>query len=52
MERVLADFDGAGVLDDEAHQRHGVGMKGHLALQLHRNDKIRIRFRDIWIKEL
>lgn len=49
---LVSDFDGAGVLDDQAHQGHGVGMKGHLALQLHRNDKIRIRFKDIRIKEL
>jgi hypothetical protein len=50
--RLVTDFDGAGVLDDDAHQKHGVGLKGHLALQLHRNDKIRIRFKDFWVREL
>jgi len=49
---LVADFNGAGVLDDEAHQIHKVGLKGYLALQLHRNDKILIRFKDILIKEL
>ena len=49
---LVSDFDGAGVLDDEAHRRHDVGMRGHLALQLHRNDKLRIRFRDLWVRQL
>ena len=50
--RLVTNFNGAGILDDDAHRKHGVGLKGHLALQLHRNDTIRIRFKDIWIREL
>jgi hypothetical protein len=50
--RLVTDFDGSGILDDSDHRKHGVGMMGHLALQLHRNDSLRIRFRDIWIREL
>jgi hypothetical protein len=49
--RRVTDFDGAGILDDRAHREHGVGLKGHIALQLHRNDKLRIRFKDLWIRE-
>ncbi|MBQ9477097.1 MAG: DUF1080 domain-containing protein [Bacteroidales bacterium] len=49
---VNADWDGDGILNDALHTRHGVGMKGHLALQLHRNDELKIRFKDIMIKEL
>ncbi len=51
-ERLITDFDGAGILDDAAHQRHRVGMKGHIALQLHRNDQALIRFKDLWIRQL
>ena len=49
---LVTDFDGAGILDDETHRKHGVGMEGHIALQIHRNDQLKIRFRDIAIKEL
>ena len=48
----LTDYDGAGILDDEVHRQRNVGMKGHLALQIHRNDRLRIRFKDIVIREL
>ena len=48
----VADFDGAGILDDEDHQRHRVGLSGHVALQLHRRDDLRIRFRDIRIRPI
>ena len=45
----IADFDGAGLLDDEAHRRHNVGMKGHLALQLHADDELHIKYKDILV---
>lgn len=48
----VADFDGRGILDDTDHRRHGVGLRGFLALQLHRNSQTRIRFKDIRIREL
>jgi hypothetical protein len=46
------DYDGTGVLDDADHQRHNVGMKGNIALQLHMNDELRIRFKDVYIRKL
>jgi hypothetical protein len=49
--RLITHFDGAGILDDEHHRKHRVGMQGHFALQLHRNDALKIRFKDLWIRE-
>jgi len=49
---TVMDWDGKGVLDDAVHQKHNVGMKGFLALQIHRGDQLRIRFKDIEILEL
>ena len=49
---ALMAWDGAGVLDDEVHRQRNVGIKGHLALQIHRNDALRIRFKDIRLREL
>lgn len=49
---VIADYDGAGVLDDEAHRRHDVGLKGHFALQLHSGDELLIQYRNIRIRRL
>jgi hypothetical protein len=47
-----ANLKGAGLLDDENHRRHQVGMQGHLALQLHGNDELYIQFKDILIRNL
>ena len=44
-------YDGAGVLDDEIHTQRGVGLKGHIALQIHTKDQLRIRFKDIVLRE-
>ena len=49
---VRTDWDGLGILDDYEHQVRQSGTKGHLAFQLHRNDELKIRFKDIMIKEL
>ena len=49
---TITDFDGAGILDDEAHRRHDVGLKGHFALQLHMNDELLIQFKDIRVRRL
>jgi hypothetical protein len=46
------DWEGAGVLDNEAHQKHDVGRRGHFALQLHTGDELRIRYKDIYVREL
>ena len=48
----VVDYDGAGHLDDDAHQKHGVGMKGHIGLQIHPGDQLRIRFKDLQLKRL
>jgi len=48
----IADLDGRGILDDEAHRRHHVGLHGHLALQLHSNDELLIQYRAIHIRPL
>ena len=48
---VRTDWDGAGVLDNAAHRRHNVGRTGHFAPQLHSGDELRIRFKDIEVRE-
>jgi len=48
----IMQYDGSGVLDDEVHQKRDVGMKGHIALQIHTGDELIIRFKDIKIREL
>jgi hypothetical protein len=50
--RVIADYDGAGVLDDAAHGKQEVGMQGFIALQLHKHDRLRIAFQEIFIRPL
>ncbi len=49
---TIADFDGTGVLDDDAHRRHEVGRRGHFAFQLHKDDELLIQFRDIRVRVL
>lgn len=49
--RVM-QYDGTGVLDDEVHKNRNVGIKGVIALQIHRNDQLKMRFKDLRIKEL
>lgn len=49
---VRTDWDGIGILDDYTHQLRRSGTEGHLAFQLHRGDELKIRFKDIMIKEL
>jgi hypothetical protein len=51
-DNVVTEFDGEGILDDELHRLRKVGTKGNIALQLHQNDELKIRFRNIVIKEL
>ncbi len=45
-------FNGDGVLNDTAHKRRNVGEVGRIALQIHKGDQLRIRFRDIFIRDL
>jgi len=47
---VVSDYDGEGVLDNENHKKYNVGIKGHIALQLHKNSQNYIRFKDIELR--
>ena len=47
----VTDFDAEGILNDELHQLPNVGSIGSIALQLHLHDELKIRFRNIAIKE-
>ncbi len=49
---TVVDYDGAGVLDDDLHKKWNVGVKGVIGLQIHANDELKLRFKDIRIKEL
>ena len=49
---LISDYDGSGVLDDKAHQKYRVGLNGHILLQVHKRDQVKIRFKDIEIREL
>ncbi len=46
------DWDASGVLDNAAHVKHNVGRTGHFALQLHSGDELKVRFKDIQLREL
>jgi hypothetical protein len=48
---TIADYDGAGRLDDETHRTRNVGMKGHIGLQIHPVGELRIRFKDIEVMQ-
>jgi hypothetical protein len=47
----VSDFQGEGILNDHLHKIRHSGERGCLAFQLHSNDELRIRFKDINIKE-
>ena len=49
---LISDYDGTGVLDSEGHKKYNVGLKGHIALQLHKKSENKIWFKDIEIREL
>jgi hypothetical protein len=49
---TVVDYDGSGVLDDELHKKRNVGAKGAIGLQIHSYDEIKLRFKDVRIKEL
>ncbi|MEX0332483.1 MAG: DUF1080 domain-containing protein [Puniceicoccaceae bacterium] len=48
----ITNFNAKGILDDKAHQELNVGMNGYIALQLHRNDALKIQFKDLFLREL
>ncbi len=49
---MVTDFDGEGTLDDSLHRERRVGRRGHIALQIHKNDQLRMRFKDLSIQDL
>lgn len=49
---VRTDWDATGILDNAAHHAHNVGTRGHIALQLHSGDELKIHYRDITVKRL
>lgn len=49
---TIMQWDGDGVLNDDNHKKYNVGKKGHIALQLHIKDELKMRYKDIIIKEL
>ena len=49
---TVVDYDGTGVLDDELHKKINVGVKGMIGLQIHSNDELKLRFKDIRLKRL
>ncbi|MHC4203540.1 MAG: 3-keto-disaccharide hydrolase [Planctomycetota bacterium] len=48
----VTEYDGTGVLDDDVHKARNVGLFGHIALQIHTGDLLKIRYKDIYIKDL
>ena len=48
----ITEYDGTGVLDDDVHRARKVGLLGHIALQIHTGDLLRIRYKDIYLKDL
>jgi hypothetical protein len=46
----VADYDGAGLLDDDGHKRRNVGMNGNIGLQLHIGDDLYIQYREIYVR--
>lgn len=48
---TVTDLNGAALLDDPAHRARNVGAAGHIALQLHRGDELKIEFKDVFVRE-
>ena len=48
----VTNFHGEGVLNDETHEKLNVGMKGHIAFEIHEKDALILQLKDIYIKEL
>jgi hypothetical protein len=48
---LVSDFNGQGILNDETHRLRKTGNIGCIAFQLHMDDELKIKFKDIFIKE-
>lgn len=51
-ETMITNFEGEGILNNELHTKTEVGMKGHIAFQIHKGNKLKLRIKDIEIREL
>lgn len=51
-EAMITDFDGEGLLNDALHKKANVGLKGHIAFQIHAGKKLKLRVKDIRIREI
>lgn len=49
---TVADYQGAGRLDDETHRSRNVGLRGHIGLQIHPGKDLLIRFKEIEVRPL
>jgi hypothetical protein len=48
----ITDFNNKELLTGPGHKKFKVGKKGHICLQLHINDELKMRYKDILIMEL
>lgn len=48
----ITNYRGVGTLNDETHRQLNVGMKGHIAIQIHEKDALILQFKEMYIKEL
>ena len=48
----VAYYDGKGHLDDENHNNLKVGLNGYIALQIHKKHNAKVKFKDIYIREI
>jgi len=51
-EVLIADYDGEGLLNDATHQKINVGMQGHIAVQIHGKHQLKMRIKDIELRQL
>jgi hypothetical protein len=49
---LITDFNGDGILNDQNHREKKVGEKGHIALQIHTKDQVKISFKEIFVRIL
>lgn len=49
---MITKFKGKEILNNELHKKYDVGKKGCIALQLHTGDELKMKYKDIFIKEL
>lgn len=48
----ITKFKGKEVLNNDLHKKYNVGKDGCIALQLHTGDELKMKYKDIFIKEL